>query len=49
MVTSHTATGEKTYDLSGIGLGEGLYCCSKYELEQLMTEIKEVLDERTGE
>jgi len=45
MVTSHTAVGEKTYDIYGYGLGEGLYCCSKFELEQMIKEINEKLNE----
>lgn len=43
MVIPHKSVGEVTYDISGYGLGEGLYCCTKYEIQELIKELQEVI------
>ena len=44
MVTqTNSSKNEVTYDVHGVGLGEGLYCVSTWELETLRDEISLML------
>lgn len=49
MVRANNSMGQTTYDIYGIGLGEGLMCCNIYEVVQLRDELNEIIKKEGGD